>query len=93
MNIDGPKITNISSSSILIADQPLVLVCEAHGDPLPSFTWYHNGTNISHNSVYIKSNITIKDSGSYMCVVTNRAAGVIMIDSKTTNVTVFSIGS
>ena len=70
-----------------------MLVCEAHGDPLPSYTWYHNGINISHNSVYIKPNITIKDSGSYMCVVTNRAAGVLMADNKTTNVTVFSIGS
>ena len=90
--VDGPKITKISPASILIADQPLVLVCEANGDPLPSYTWYHNGKNISHNSVYVKSNITTKDSGSYMCVATNRAAGVVMTDSKTTNVSIFSIG-
>lgn len=88
--LDGPKITKISSTSILIADQPLVLVCEAHGNPLPSYTWYHNGKNISLTSVYNKSNITTQDSGSYTCMVTNRVIGILMNDNKTTNVTVFS---
>lgn len=89
-NLDGPKITSISSATILTTDQSLILVCEAHGDPLPSYTWYHNGRNISHSSAYIKRDITTKDSGSYMCVVTNRAAGVLMSDNKTTNVTIIS---
>ena len=75
---------------MLITDQPLVLVCEAHGDPLPSYTWYHKGKNISQNSIYNKTGITTDDSGSYTCVATNKAAGILMSDSKTTNVTVSS---
>ena len=65
-------------------------MCKAHGNPLPYYTWYHNGRNISQNSVYNKSYIATNDSGSYTCVVTNRVAGNLMNDSKTTNVTVFS---
>lgn len=65
-------------------------MCEAYGNPFPSYTWYHNGKNISYGSIYRKSSVTTEDSGGYMCVVTNTAAGIPMTDSKTTNVTVYS---
>jgi len=71
-------------------NQTLTLKCEAHGDPLPSYTWQHNGGNISNSSVYIKSDVTTEDSGSYTCVVTNRAAGILLNDTKTVEVTVLS---
>lgn len=64
--------------------------CEAHGDPLPSYTWQYNGKNISHSSVYIKSYVTSEDAGNYTCVVSNRAADILMSDNKTVEVTVFS---
>ena len=87
---DGPSITNIVSLPEVLVNQTLTLKCEAHGDPLPSYTWQHNGKNISHNSVYIKSSVTTEDSGSYTCIATNRAAGILMSDSKTVEVMVIS---
>lgn len=88
--LDGPTITNITSSYVLVLGQPLLLTCEAHGDPLPSVGWYHNGTwlNLTHN--YDKSFITTEDSGVYTCVSMNTAAGISMSDNKTTTVTVLS---
>ena len=64
--------------------------CQAHGDPLPSYTWQHNGKNISYNSVYIKTRVTTKDSGSYTCIAANRAGGILMSDYKTIEVIVLS---
>jgi len=71
-------------------NQTLILKCEAHGDPFPSYIWQHNGKNISNSSVYIKSDITTEDSGSYTCEVTNRAAGILLNDNKTVEVTALS---
>ena len=64
--------------------------CQAHGDPLPSYTWQHNGKNISYTSTYIKSHVTTEDSGSYTCVTANRAGGILMTDYKAVEVMVLS---
>ena len=89
---DGPNITNITSSTVLLANQTLTLYCEAHGDPLPSYSWQHNGKNISHDSMhmYIKLHVTTEDSGIYKCIASNRPTGILMSDSKTVDVTVIS---
>ena len=87
---DGPNITNIMSPSTVLVNQTLTMRCEAHGDPLPSYTWQHNGKNISQSSVYMKSYITTEDSGSYTCIVTNRAGGTLMSNEKTIEVMVLS---
>ena len=87
---DGPNITNITTLSPVLVNQTFTLRCEAYGDPLPSYTWQHNGRNISHSSVYIKSLVTVKDSGSYTCIATNRAGGILNSDNKTVEVIVLS---
>ena len=89
---DGPKITNITSSATLLVNQTLTLYCEAHGDPLPSYAWQHNGYNISHGSMYmyIKPYVTTEDSGRYTCIASNRPTGILMSDNKTIEVTVLS---
>ena len=74
-------------------NQTLTLYCEAHGDPLPSYTWLHNGKNISDSSVYIKSNVTSEDAGTYICTATNEAAGILISNNKTVRVTVLSSDS
>ena len=88
--IDGPNITNITTSSPVLVNQTFTLRCEAYGDPLPSYTWQHNGRNISYSSVYIKSFATIRDSGSYTCIAINKAGGILHSDNKTVEVIVLS---
>ena len=46
--------------------------------------------NISYISLYIKSHVTTEDSGSYTCIATNRAGGILMSDNKTVEVIVLS---
>ena len=75
---------------MVIVNHTLTLKCEAHGDPLPSYTWQHNGKNISYSSVYMKSNVAAKDSGIYTCVVTNTAGGIVLSTNKTVEVMVLS---
>ena len=89
---DGPNITNITSSTLLLANQTLILYCEAHGNPLPSYSWQHNGKNISQGSMhmYMKQHVTTEDSGIYTCIASNRPTGILMSDSKTVQVTVIS---
>ena len=67
-----------------------MLICKAHGDPLPLVGWYHNGTQLNSTHNYNKSLITTEDSGIYTCVTSNTAAGIPMSDNKTTTVTVLS---
>ena len=64
--------------------------CEAHGDPLPSYTWLHNGKIISDSSVYINSDVTTEDAGIYTCIAANVPEGILMSDNKTVEVTVLS---
>ena len=71
-------------------NQTLTLYCEAHGDPLPSYTWLHNGKNISDSSVYIKLDVTTEDAGHYTCIATNIPEGILMRDNLTVEVTVLS---
>ena len=71
-------------------NQSITLRCEAYGDPLPSYTWQHNGKNISYTSLYIKSFVTTEDSGSYTCTATNRAGGILMSNNKTVEVMVLT---
>ena len=88
--LDGPTIINITSSHTLVLGQPLVLTCEAHGDPSPLVSWYHNGTQLNFTRDYNKSLITTEDSGVYTCIANNIAAGTSMSDNKTTTVSVLS---
>jgi len=88
--LDGPTITNITSSHTLVLGQPLMLTCEAHGDPFPMVKWYHNGAQLNSTHNYDKSLITTENSGVYTCVANNIAAGISVVDNKTTTVTVLS---
>uniref|UniRef100_A0A8B9ER49 Hemicentin-1 n=1 Tax=Anser cygnoides TaxID=8845 RepID=A0A8B9ER49_ANSCY len=65
-----------------VEKNPLSLVCEASGIPLPSITWLKNGWPVTLNStVRILSggrtlrltHTTVSDEGQYTCVVTNAA--------------------
>uniref|UniRef100_A0A8B9BNN6 Hemicentin 1 n=1 Tax=Anser brachyrhynchus TaxID=132585 RepID=A0A8B9BNN6_9AVES len=65
-----------------VEKNPVSLVCEASGIPLPSITWLKNGWPVTLNStVRILSggrtlrltHTTVSDEGQYTCVVTNAA--------------------
>uniref|UniRef100_A0A669QE89 Hemicentin 1 n=1 Tax=Phasianus colchicus TaxID=9054 RepID=A0A669QE89_PHACC len=68
-----------------VEKNPISLVCEASGIPLPSITWLKNGWPVTSNtSVRILSgsrilrltHTTVSDGGHYTCVVTNAAGEV-----------------
>lgn len=52
--------------------------CEAHGNPTPNITWYHNAVRIhpsarrSHSGNKLRiGGVTREDSGLYQCLVNN----------------------
>ncbi|XP_009874122.1 PREDICTED: hemicentin-1-like, partial [Apaloderma vittatum] len=69
----------------IVEKNPVSLVCEASGIPLPSITWLKNGWPVTlNNSVRILSggrtlrltHTSVADEGQYTCVVTNAAGEV-----------------
>ncbi|XP_055671290.1 hemicentin-1 [Falco peregrinus] len=69
----------------IVEKNPISLVCEASGIPLPSITWLKNGWPVTlNNSVRILSggrtlrltHTSVADEGQYTCVVTNAAGEV-----------------
>ena len=74
----------------MIVNQTFTLKCEAHGDPVPSYTWQHNGENISFSPVYMIPDVTTQDSGSYVCIVTYMVEGIFLSDNETVEVMVLS---
>uniref|UniRef100_A0A8C3PW12 Hemicentin 1 n=1 Tax=Chrysolophus pictus TaxID=9089 RepID=A0A8C3PW12_CHRPC len=68
-----------------VEKNPISLVCEASGIPLPSITWLKNGCGCpSNNCVFLApggrilrlTHTTVSDGGHYTCVVTNAAGEV-----------------
>ncbi|XP_009575209.1 PREDICTED: hemicentin-1-like, partial [Fulmarus glacialis] len=69
----------------IVEKNPISMVCEASGIPLPSITWLKNGWPVTlNNSVRILSggrtlrltHTSVADEGQYTCVVTNAAGEV-----------------
>ncbi|NXX50442.1 HMCN1 protein, partial [Tricholaema leucomelas] len=69
----------------IVEKNPISLLCEASGVPLPSITWLKNGWPVTlNNSVRILSggrtlrltHTSVADEGQYTCVVTNAAGEV-----------------
>ncbi|NXJ63832.1 HMCN1 protein, partial [Rostratula benghalensis] len=69
----------------IVEKNPVSLVCEASGIPLPSITWLKNGWPVTlNNSIRILSggrtlrltHTSVADEGQYTCVVTNAAGEV-----------------
>ncbi|XP_009081115.1 PREDICTED: LOW QUALITY PROTEIN: hemicentin-1-like, partial [Acanthisitta chloris] len=69
----------------IVEKNPISLVCEASGIPLPAITWLRNGWPVTlNNSVRILSggrtlrltHTSVGDTGRYTCVVTNAAGEV-----------------
>ena len=68
------------------------LNCSAYGDPALQYSWNMNGKKIVPNAVLINGNktlhinpVTIKNEGTYTCVVTNLEGNA----STTAKITVF----
>ncbi|XP_010080185.1 PREDICTED: hemicentin-1-like, partial [Pterocles gutturalis] len=68
-----------------VEKNPVSLICEASGIPLPSITWLKNGWPVTlNNSVRILSggrmlrlaHVSVADEGRYTCIVTNAAGEV-----------------
>ena len=60
----------------MIEGNPLILVCEAEGFPVPIITWTKNGKLLlgSHNKTkFIIHDASKKDAGKYKCVASNTA--------------------
>ncbi|XP_069798458.1 hemicentin-1 [Narcine bancroftii] len=79
-SINGVR--GVPENVTVVDKNPVVLICEASGIPLPSITWLKNGQPISRsNALRILSGGRIlrlmhaaeEDSGMYSCVVTNAA--------------------
>ena len=61
----------------------IAFTCLAHGYPLPTYTWFHNGTEIVRDSRVHLENGTLTitkarkdDRGNYTCVVQNEGGRI-----------------
>jgi hypothetical protein len=74
----APTILRLSSTQTAEADATVHLTAQATGNPLPSYQWYCNGTNLigCASSDLVLSNILLSQSGTYTMVVTNAFGAV-----------------
>ncbi|XP_069119156.1 cell adhesion molecule 2-like [Argopecten irradians] len=70
-----PTMTKIPYSAIYDVDDDVTLTCGAAGNPLPTFAWWFNGTQVGSTAQLQLSNIYIDQSGLYVCEATNYFAG------------------
>ena len=56
-----------------IFGRPVILMCKSKGFPEPSYTIWHNGSDVvSNEKMYVIPKANWNDSGSYRCVVENK---------------------
>ncbi len=74
----APTILRLSSTQTAEAGATVHLTAQATGNPLPSYQWYCNGTNLigCASSDLVLSNILLSQSGTYTMVVTNAFGAV-----------------
>ncbi|ODM98937.1 Kin of IRRE-like protein 3 [Orchesella cincta] len=82
---DPPKITRVGPDRTVVASlyNRTVLVCEAEGNPPPSYQWLQK-TNTAEETVYVRGaeqtlvihNVTYEYQGSYFCKASNVISGV-----------------
>jgi len=61
------------------------LLCNAVADPVPSYSWYKDGTRIVSSTSYVKvandtlkfENVTLQEDGVYQCVAENRLGMIV----------------
>ncbi|XP_069852911.1 contactin-5 isoform X1 [Dipodomys merriami] len=68
-------------------EKKVALSCEAHGDPVPSYRWLRNGTEVDwegdfryrllDGTLVISSPSEVKDAGHYQCVASNTFGSVL----------------
>ena len=75
MNIFSVKpktttITLIPAKAVL--GKSVVVLCESHGSPEPSYSIFHNNSEISNWKILTIPNIKRSDLGLYCCIATNK---------------------
>lgn len=94
----APKLKPIKNPIIINEGSKLTLKCEATGNPVPSYTWLKDGSElkktakIKSNKKYSKVQIRrakLEDSGNYTCVAENplgkdNSTGTVNVQSITT---------
>ena len=72
-----PRIRNPSKDKVTVIEgNPLLLVCEAEGFPVPIITWTKNGKLLTDNenkTKFIINDASKKDAGKYKCEASNSA--------------------
>ncbi|XP_061677152.1 carcinoembryonic antigen-related cell adhesion molecule 20-like isoform X2 [Syngnathoides biaculeatus] len=89
----GPDPVQITGPTQIAEKQTLTLTCLAASFPIATYTWMRlNHTGELHNSSsFIKSNVELSDSGSYICSASNHVTGKIVSAVHTLTVTVETV--
>ncbi|XP_014674231.1 PREDICTED: nectin-4-like [Priapulus caudatus] len=78
--IGGVRVSGDSQAGVMTVNDSsaLWLLCNADGNPEPSYSWLHNGTVITAkaNRTYERDSVTPVDAGDYACAVCNLAGKV-----------------
>lgn len=91
LNVEYPPLINITLPSEVTVEEgsELKLKCGAEGNPLPEYTWLHNGLSSQANAVLSIYSASKSDGGEYACVVMNKLGShrsptiqVTVVDSK-----------
>ncbi|XP_054637540.1 carcinoembryonic antigen-related cell adhesion molecule 5-like [Dunckerocampus dactyliophorus] len=73
----GPEAVQISGPREINVKQTLTLTCSATSVPSATYTWTRRNQSEIHNtSTFVKNNVDISDSGSYVCIASNNITGV-----------------
>ena len=80
--VDGVRKPDISRNPNLSVykehSAPITLNCSGDSNPKPTYAWFRNDSRyhiLSNSSIYKISNVSINDSGTYECEVTNIVDG------------------
>ncbi|XP_052062653.1 cell adhesion molecule 2-like [Mytilus californianus] len=79
---------NPDQPSYIEGSDPITLTCWGAGNPIPTYTWYKeaNDTILSNTSAYVINDVTVENSGNYICVIENMVDGIMYNDSSDFNI-------
>ena len=68
-----PRIQTILANTSVVVGDTVTKTCTANGHPAPSIKWQKGNVVISNNGNLVLSNVSLSDSGYYVCIATNPA--------------------